>query len=63
MSITGAQIVLECLKREGVEVVFGYPGGAVLPSMVISGSTLPTVIVRSPAVGCVTPSLISTVIE
>ena len=31
MSITGAQIVLECLKREGVEVVFGYPGGANIP--------------------------------
>ncbi len=31
MSITGAQITLECLKREGVEVVFGYPGGANIP--------------------------------
>ena len=31
MSITGAQVVLECLKREGVEVVFGYPGGANIP--------------------------------
>ncbi|MCC6146794.1 MAG: biosynthetic-type acetolactate synthase large subunit [Anaerolineaceae bacterium] len=28
---TGAQIVWECLIREGVEVVFGYPGGANLP--------------------------------
>lgn len=27
----GAQILIECLKREGVEVIFGYPGGAVLP--------------------------------
>ncbi|MEK6727782.1 MAG: biosynthetic-type acetolactate synthase large subunit, partial [Candidatus Omnitrophota bacterium] len=27
----GAQILLECLKREGVEVIFGYPGGQVLP--------------------------------
>ena len=27
----GAQILLECLKREGVEVMFGYPGGSVLP--------------------------------
>ena len=26
----GAQILMECLKREGVSVVFGYPGGAVL---------------------------------
>ncbi|NLI93624.1 MAG: biosynthetic-type acetolactate synthase large subunit [Peptococcaceae bacterium] len=30
MKMTGAQAVIECLKREGVEVVFGYPGGAVL---------------------------------
>lgn len=28
--MTGAQAVIECLKRENVEVVFGYPGGAVL---------------------------------
>ncbi|MCM8794992.1 MAG: biosynthetic-type acetolactate synthase large subunit [Candidatus Omnitrophica bacterium] len=27
----GAQILVECLKREGVEYVFGYPGGANLP--------------------------------
>ncbi len=31
MRKTGAQILLECLKREGVEVIFGYPGGAILP--------------------------------
>ncbi|MEJ5300347.1 MAG: biosynthetic-type acetolactate synthase large subunit [Thermodesulforhabdaceae bacterium] len=30
MKLTGAQIFFECLKREGVEVIFGYPGGAVL---------------------------------
>ena len=29
--MTGAQILLECLKKEGVEVIFGYPGGQVLP--------------------------------
>ena len=29
--MTGSEILLECLKREGVEVVFGYPGGQVLP--------------------------------
>lgn len=28
---TGAEIVWECLIKEGVEVVFGYPGGAILP--------------------------------
>lgn len=31
MKRNGAQIVWECLIREGVEVVFGYPGGANLP--------------------------------
>ncbi|MEW5981854.1 MAG: biosynthetic-type acetolactate synthase large subunit [Acidobacteriota bacterium] len=31
MVLTGAQTLWECLVREGVEVVFGYPGGAILP--------------------------------
>src|SRR6266571_2587602 len=31
MRRTGAQILLECLAREGVEIIFGYPGGVVLP--------------------------------
>ncbi|MEG2172492.1 MAG: biosynthetic-type acetolactate synthase large subunit [Desulfovibrionaceae bacterium] len=30
MEMTGAQILLEALTREGVDVLFGYPGGAVL---------------------------------
>ncbi|MBP1760068.1 MAG: acetolactate synthase, large subunit, biosynthetic type [Firmicutes bacterium] len=30
MRISGAQAVIECLKQEDVEIVFGYPGGAVL---------------------------------
>ncbi len=30
MELTGAQIIIECLKAEGVDYVFGYPGGAVL---------------------------------
>src|SRR5574342_924092 len=29
--MTGAQVVLECLLREGVECFFGYPGGVTLP--------------------------------
>jgi hypothetical protein len=29
--ITGAEIVVKALKDQGVDVVFGYPGGAVLP--------------------------------
>ncbi len=28
--MTGAQIILECLEREGVRHIFGYPGGAVI---------------------------------
>jgi acetolactate synthase-1/2/3 large subunit len=32
MKKTGAQIVWECLMREGVETIFGYPGGAILPT-------------------------------
>jgi len=31
MKLKGAEIVWECLTREGVEVVFGYPGGANMP--------------------------------
>jgi acetolactate synthase-1/2/3 large subunit len=32
MKRTGAQILWECLVREGVSTVFGYPGGAILPA-------------------------------
>ena len=30
-SMTGAEIVVRCLVDQGVDVLFGYPGGAVLP--------------------------------
>ena len=30
MQLTGAQIVIECLKEQKVDTVFGYPGGAIL---------------------------------
>ncbi len=30
-SQSGAEVLLRCLKDEGVEIIFGYPGGAVLP--------------------------------
>jgi len=30
VELTGAEIFVECLKEEGVETIFGYPGGAVL---------------------------------
>ncbi|WP_455257725.1 biosynthetic-type acetolactate synthase large subunit [Peptoniphilus asaccharolyticus] len=29
--MNGAELVLECLKKEGVDTLFGYPGGAVIP--------------------------------
>ncbi|MGB7091471.1 MAG: thiamine pyrophosphate-binding protein, partial [Methylovirgula sp.] len=29
--MTGAEMVVEALKDQGVDVIFGYPGGAVLP--------------------------------
>ena len=31
-TLTGAQILWDCLVRQGVNVVFGYPGGAILPA-------------------------------
>ena len=30
MKLTGSQILIECLKEQGVDTVFGYPGGAIL---------------------------------
>lgn len=31
MKMTGAEVVIKSLEQEGVEVIFGYPGGAVIP--------------------------------
>ncbi|MDT8718735.1 biosynthetic-type acetolactate synthase large subunit [Clostridium sp. 19966] len=31
MKLNGAQLILQCLKEQGVEIIFGYPGGAVIP--------------------------------
>ncbi len=31
MKMTGAEVVIKALEQEGVEVIFGYPGGAVIP--------------------------------
>ena len=31
MKLKGSEIICECLLREGVEVIFGHPGGAILP--------------------------------
>ncbi|MFA5528447.1 MAG: biosynthetic-type acetolactate synthase large subunit, partial [Peptostreptococcales bacterium] len=31
MQLTGSQVVMECLKEQSVEYIFGYPGGAIMP--------------------------------
>ena len=31
MKCSGAEILLQCLKKQGVDTIFGYPGGAVIP--------------------------------
>ena len=31
MRITGADLMVQCLLEQGVNTVFGYPGGAILP--------------------------------
>ena len=31
--LSGAGVIVKALQDQGVEVIFGYPGGAVLPSM------------------------------
>ncbi len=31
MRMNGAKVILECLKKEGIDTIFGYPGGAVIP--------------------------------
>ena len=30
MQLTGSEIIVECLKEQGVDTVFGYPGGTIL---------------------------------
>ncbi len=30
MLLSGSEIIIECLKEQGVDVVFGYPGGTIL---------------------------------
>ncbi|MDD4588317.1 MAG: biosynthetic-type acetolactate synthase large subunit [Heliobacteriaceae bacterium] len=47
MEMNGAQVLLACLEANGVEVVFGYPGGAVLPIYdALRGSRLRHILVR-----------------
>src|SRR6201998_1677041 len=46
-SMTGASILWECLEREGVQHVFGYPGGAILPAYdALKGSKIHHILVR-----------------
>lgn len=47
MKMSGAQILVEALIREGVEVIFGYPGGQVIPIYnVLYDAKLPHILVR-----------------
>jgi acetolactate synthase-1/2/3 large subunit len=47
MKKTGAQIIVECLKKEGVDLLFNYPGGAVLPLFdELQGAPFKQVLVR-----------------
>src|ERR1700678_1013699 len=46
-TMTGAGILWECLEREGVKQVFGYPGGAILPAYdALKGSKIHHILVR-----------------
>ncbi len=47
MKLTGAQIMIQCLEKEGVEYVFGLPGGAILPTFdALYDSKLKFILVR-----------------
>lgn len=47
MKKTGAQIIVECLKKEGVDLIFNYPGGAVLPLFdELQGAPIRQILVR-----------------
>ena len=37
MKLSGAQIIMECLLREGVDTIFGYPGLAMLLFLAAAG--------------------------
>ena len=30
-TLNGAEVIIECLKREGIDTIFGYPGGSAIP--------------------------------
>lgn len=31
MEIKGSKIIMECLREQGVDTIFGYPGGQIMP--------------------------------
>ena len=43
MQLTGAQALIKSLEMEQVEVMFGLPGGAILPAVSYTHLTLPTI--------------------
>jgi acetolactate synthase-1/2/3 large subunit len=46
-NMTGASILWECIEREGVQTIFGYPGGAILPAYdALKGSKIHHILVR-----------------
>jgi hypothetical protein len=46
-TLTGSQILWDALEEQGVEVVFGYPGGAIMPAYdALPGSRIRHVLVR-----------------
>ena len=49
MELTGADIFVQCLRDEGVEYVFGYPGGAVLHIYDALAMTVPGIIAHQSA--------------
>src|ERR1700678_83317 len=45
--LKGAEIVLRCVRAEGVDLVFGYPGGAIMPLYdALEGSGAPHILTR-----------------
>jgi len=54
MKITGAQALMKCLKEQGVDVIFGFPGGAVIDiyDELLRNEELTHVLVASRAGSC-----------
>src|SRR6202044_3078947 len=45
--LKGAEIVLQCVRAEGVDLVFGYPGGAIMPVYdALTGSNIRHILTR-----------------